>query len=98
MGDHRLGSAKQRDYENQRGGNDERPSQLGALIAGGVLLEITDVCPGPGGSDYDATNVSPTQSPALPSTAILLLSHANAPNMSPEAGSLSSSWWRRIEG
>ena len=40
MSDHRLGSAKQRDYENQRGGNDERR--------------------------------------ALPSTAILLLLHANA--------------------
>jgi hypothetical protein len=58
---------------------------LGALIAGGVLVEITDVCPGPGGGDHDATNVSPTQRRALPSTAILLLSHANAPNMLPEA-------------
>jgi hypothetical protein len=42
------GLAKQSDNENQRGGKDERPSQLGALIPGGILLEIADVCPGPG--------------------------------------------------
>jgi hypothetical protein len=44
--------AKQHDQENQRGGNYEHPSQLGALIAQRRLLEIADVCPGPGGGDH----------------------------------------------
>jgi hypothetical protein len=47
MGDHRFGSAKQRDYDNERGGKDERPNQLGALTAECVLLEISNICPGP---------------------------------------------------
>jgi hypothetical protein len=45
--------AKQSGHENQRGGKDESPRQLSALTTGGVLLEIADVCPGPGSGDHD---------------------------------------------
>ena len=78
-GDYRLGSAKERDYENQRGGNDERPHQLGALIAAGVFLEIADVCPGPGRGDHCFTfqrSIAQDSRPLLFSPAILLLLHA----------------------
>jgi hypothetical protein len=45
--------AKDNGHENQRGGEDKHLSQLlGALTAPGVLLEIADVCPGPGGGDH----------------------------------------------
>jgi hypothetical protein len=47
----RAALAKQNGHENQCRGKDEHPSQLGALTARGVLLEIADVCRGQGGGD-----------------------------------------------
>jgi hypothetical protein len=99
MGDHRFGSAKQYGYMNQRSGKDERPTQLGAQTAGGVLIEIADICPGPRSGDHCFSSgrwIAQSSRPLLLSQAILLLLRTFGIPIAALAEERARPWWRLV--